>query len=124
MMNPQLAPVKTILCIDDEPSGLLVRSRVLEINGYTVLSAQSGREGLELFRSHPVDVVVLDYYMPELSGEVIASEMRRMKPQVPIILLSAFVEVPETTLKLVDRVVLKAQHPDVLLKEVGLLAAA
>ena len=112
------------MCIDDEPSGLLVRSRVLEINGYTVLSAQSGRDGLELFRRHRVDVVVLDYYMPELSGEAIASEMRRLKPQVPIILLSAFVEVPETTLKLVDRVVLKAQHPDVLLKELELLSAA
>lgn len=116
-MNQQHAPAKVVLCIDDEPSGLLVRSRVLELNGYTVLSTQSGREGLELFRSKPVDVVILDYYMPELSGEVIATEMRRINPDVPIILLSAFVEVPETTLKLVDKVVVKAQHPDVLLKE-------
>jgi CheY-like chemotaxis protein len=123
-MNPPRAPAKVVLCIDDEPSGLLVRSRVLEINGYTVLATQSGSEGLELFRSRPVDVVILDYYMPELSGEAIASEMRRIKPDVPIILLSAFVEVPESTLRLVDRVVVKAQHPDVLLKELELLSAA
>lgn len=116
-MNQQHAPAKVILCIDDEPSGLLVRSRVLELNGYNVLATQSGREGLEIFRSKPVDVVVLDYYMPEVSGEVIASEMRRINPSVPIILLSAFVELPESTLKLVDRVVVKAQHPEVLLKE-------
>lgn len=123
-MNPQHAPAKVVLCIDDEPAGLLVRSRVLEVNGYTVLATQSGREGLHLFQSHRVDIVVLDYYMPELSGEAIASEMRRMKPDVPIVLLSAFVEVPESTLKLVDRVVVKAQHPDVLLKELQLLSAA
>jgi len=106
---------KTILCIDDEAAGLLVRTRILELSGYKVLAAQNGREGLELFARQQIDAVLLDYYMPDMSGESVAAEMRRLKPSVPIVLLSAYVTIPENGLQLVDKIVVKAQHPQVLL---------
>jgi CheY-like chemotaxis protein len=61
-----------ILCIDDEPVGLRVRKMLLESQGYKVLTATSGREGLQLFATHPVDAVVLDYTMPEMNGDQVA----------------------------------------------------
>ena len=106
---------KTILCIDDEAAGLLVRTRILELNGYKVFAAKSGKEGLALFEREAIDAVLLDYFMPDMSGEDVATEMRRTKPDVPIVLLSAYVTIPDNALTLVDKVVIKAQHPQVLL---------
>ena len=79
----------------------------LETFGYTVLTAPSGSKGLELASIHSVDVVIVDYFMPEMNGQEFAIEMRRLKPQAPIIMLSGAVDVPEQALKLVDAFVAK-----------------
>ena len=104
-----------ILCVDDEESGLLVRSNILKLHGYEVLMARTGRAALELFTAQVIDAVVLDFCMPDLQGDTLANEMKRAKSHVPIILLTAYVSVPEQTTRLVDKVVVKAQHPSVLL---------
>ena len=80
----------TILCIDDHWNGLIGRKMLLEKNGYEVLEATGGDEGLKLFLSHPVDAVVLDYRMPGMNGDVVAAKMKRIKSHVPIMLLSAY----------------------------------
>jgi CheY-like chemotaxis protein len=105
-----------VLCVDDEEPGLLVRANILNLHGYTVLTARTGQAALELFASHAVDAVLLDFCMPDLSGEAVACDMKGVKPHVPIILLTAYISVPEKTMQLVDRVVVKAQHPSVLLQ--------
>jgi response regulator RpfG family c-di-GMP phosphodiesterase len=48
------------LCIDDEEPGLVLRKALLESAGYRVLTARSGREGIRVFESNPVDAVVLE----------------------------------------------------------------
>jgi CheY-like chemotaxis protein len=83
-----------ILCIDDERAGLEARRELLEIDGYEVLTAQSGEQGLGLFVSHPIDAVVLDYKMPGMNGDRVARQMRRIKPDVPILMLSGYSELP------------------------------
>jgi two-component system alkaline phosphatase synthesis response regulator PhoP len=100
-----------ILCIDDEPKGLQVRRLLLEHLGYSVLTAASGREGLALFTAHPVAAVVLDYRMPEMDGGQVAVELRRLKPHVKILLLSAYLDLPPEVLKLVDERVVKGTSP-------------
>lgn len=92
-----------ILCIDDEPLGLEVRKMLLEHQGYQVLTALSGVEGLQLFAANPVQAVVLDYSMPGMNGDQVAAEMKRLKPAVKILLLSAYVDLPEEALKCVDK---------------------
>ena len=57
-----------LLCIDDDVQSLEIRKIVFEASGYRVLTASSGADGLRLFRSYPVDAVVLDYHMPEMDG--------------------------------------------------------
>ncbi|MGA8108000.1 MAG: response regulator [Acidobacteriaceae bacterium] len=105
----------TILCIDDEALGLEIRRAVLERAGYQVLTAVDGPAGLSLFREHAVDGVVLDYYMPEMDGGTVAETMRRERPQVPIMLLSAYINLPAEVVTLVDMTLLKGEGPVELL---------
>lgn len=105
----------TILCVDDHWNGLLGRKMLLESQGYQVLEATGGDEGLKLFRSHPVDAVVLDYQMPGMNGDVVAAKMKRMKAHVPIMLLSAYGPLPERKLGSVDTFLSKSQEPKLLL---------
>jgi len=104
----------TILCIDDEPVGLRVRKLLLESQGYKVLTATSGREGLELFASNPVSAVVLDYAMPEMNGEQVAIALKHLKPSVKILLFSAYVKFPDEVLRWVDGYAVKGEHPKAL----------
>jgi len=104
-----------VLCIDDEPMVLATRKLVLQAAGYDVVTAPGGREGLELFASNTIDVVVLDYQMPGLTGDEVAAEMKRLNPDIPIVMLSAFVSLPHAALETVDAFVTKGEHPTVLL---------
>ena len=84
-----------ILAVDDEGAGLYFRKLILEHAGHTVISAQTTEEALRLFRSHDVDLVVTDHLLGRNTGLDMAQEMKRSKPQVPIILLSGTSSVPE-----------------------------
>jgi len=95
-------PLHLILCIDDDVVGLSVRRRLLEHTGYRVLTAADGRTGLELFAAHPVDVVILDYAMPQMDGGQVALQMRQIKPEVPILMLSAYIDLPADVISLID----------------------
>jgi CheY-like chemotaxis protein len=96
-----------LLCIDDDEDVLECEKSFLESFGYTVLTAASGGKGLELASRHSVDIVIVDYLMPEMNGHEVAIEIRRLNPQAPIIMLSAAVDVPEQALKLVNAFIAK-----------------
>jgi CheY-like chemotaxis protein len=55
----------------------------IETFGYTILTSASGGQGLELASMRPVDVMIVDYLMPEMNGQEVAGEIRRRKPQAP-----------------------------------------
>ena len=78
-----------ILCADDNLSVLEGWKMLLERNGYDVLTATDGKEAFQEFVSHPVDLVLLDYHMPHMNGDVAAAHMRSCKTDVPIALFSA-----------------------------------
>lgn len=105
----------TILCIDDHWNGLIGRKKFLEQNGYEVLEASGGDEGLKLFLSRNVDAVVLDYQMPGMSGDVVATKMKRINSHIPIMLLSAYGPLPKNKLRAVDSFLSKSQPPNILL---------
>jgi CheY-like chemotaxis protein len=109
---------KTVLCVDDEKIGLRVRKIMLESHGFRVLTANSGEQGLSLFDAHHIDLVVLDYYMPGLNGGEVAAEMRRRKPAVPIIFLSAYFSLPPAALELANAFITKGDPPDILIQKI------
>ena len=96
-----------VLCIDDDPAILECEQRFLEAFGYRVLTALSGSKGVELASIHSVDVVIVDYCMPEMNGPEVAVEIKRLRPHAPIIMLSGAVDIPKKALKVVDAFVPK-----------------
>jgi len=105
----------TILCIDDHWNGLIGRKMLLEQNGYEVLEASGGDEGLKLFLSRNVDAVVVDYQMPGMNGDVVAEKIKRINSHVPIMLLSAYGPLPKSKLRAVDSFLTKSQPPQIIL---------
>ena len=118
--NPELQS-GVVLCIDDNEDVLECEKAFLESFGYTVLTAASGGKGLELASIYPVDVVIVDYLMPEMNGQEVAIEMRRLKPQAPIIMLSGSMDVPEQVLTLVDAFIAKDRLASQLLPAIAQL---
>jgi CheY-like chemotaxis protein len=112
---------RVVLCIDDNHDVLECEKIFLESFGFTVLTAPGGAQGLELACAHPIDVVIVDYLMPGMNGHEFAIEMRRVKPQTPIIMLSAEIDVPEQVLKWVDLFVPKDRLPSHLLPAIAQL---
>jgi CheY-like chemotaxis protein len=112
-----------VLCVDDEFNGLEGRKMLLEEAGCKVLVASRGRDAMRLFASHPVDLVLLDYHMPGMNGDVVAEHMKSSQPDVPIALLSADEGLPEGALRWVDVFVSKSESPANLLQAVEYLLA-
>jgi CheY-like chemotaxis protein len=80
-----------ILVIDDEPVVGRVAQRILESCGLKVLVADSGRAGIELLESgERVDSVLLDLTMPEMDGAQTYHELRKRRPDLPIVLCSGY----------------------------------
>jgi CheY-like chemotaxis protein len=99
----------TILCVDDHWNDLIERKALLERNCFEVLDATSWEEGLELFLDHTVHVVILDYQLTGMAGDVVAAMMKRLKPHIPILLLSAYGPLPEKKLRAVDAFLCKSE---------------
>lgn len=114
----ETSPVKRhqVLCIDDEMSNLKVRKLLLEYAGFSVLTASSGKEGLELFASRPIDAVIVDYSMPEMDGGIVAEQIKLKRARTPIIMLSAYPGARATVDKIVDAFVDKGGDPRELLE--------
>ena len=111
-----------ILCIDDEEPALILRRRVLEKAGYRVLTALTGKEGIEMFRHQPIDVVVLDYWMADMDGLDVAAELKTLKPKTPIIMLSGYASILDEGLGKVDLWLRKGEgDPEQLLLAVAQL---
>lgn len=107
-----------ILCVDDEAVGLSVRKMLLESRGYRVFTAENGPDALVLFSSEDLDLVILDYLMPGMHGDVVAQRMKDLRPDLPIIMLSAYVDLPSETLARVDKSVTKGEAPSILLEAI------
>jgi PAS domain S-box-containing protein len=95
--RPESAPVAargTVLVIDDEQTVQAVAARMLEILGFRALLASDGRQGLELYRRHRAEItgVLLDLTMPHLDGEETFHELRRIAPEVRVLLMSGYNE--------------------------------
>ena len=121
MQSPNLGQ-KTILCAEDDEDQLMSRRLVFESGGFRVLLARSGTEALQMFQDNTVDAVVLDYWMPRMKGLSVAREMKRMRPNTPIIVLSGFAALPDETIGVVDTWLQKRDvEPGELLAEVDRL---
>ena len=77
-----------ILVIDDEQGIRNLLDTLLRRKGYDVVLAESGRQGLELFRRERPDVIVLDLKMPEMDGLTVLQQIQNLDPGKPVIILT------------------------------------
>jgi len=84
----------TVLVVDDDDGVRTVATLSLERAGFCVVSARDGEEGLALVRKHrgAFDVVLLDMTMPKLSGAVTFHLIKQLRPELPIVLTSGYIE--------------------------------
>lgn len=116
------ARTATVLCIDDEQTALQLRQNLLESAGYKVLGAKSGALGIKTFKNHPVDAVILDYWMADMNGLQVAREIRKLNSAIPIIILSAYGELLDESLGLADLWIRKGEEdPEYLLSRLDQL---
>jgi DNA-binding response OmpR family regulator len=79
----------TVLIVDDNKEVVDILSRLLSRHNLTPIGAYSGSECLDIVRSRPIDVVILDVMMPGMDGLEVCKELKRLSPSLPVILLTA-----------------------------------
>jgi CheY-like chemotaxis protein len=117
-MTPTWLTKRTILCMDGDIAILCYEKALLERSGYTVLTAASAQQGLRLVTMCKCDAVLLDYEMHEMNGSEVAVEIKRVRPDLAVILLSGS-DVPMHVLALVDAFVPKLEASRQLLPTIA-----
>lgn len=84
--------MKKILVADDEMSIRLLYSEELREEGYEVYLASNGKEALEVVDKVPIDLIILDIKMPEMSGIEVLRQIKEKNPNLPVLLSSAYSE--------------------------------
>lgn len=110
---------ETLLYVDDDPLRLEVMVARLRLLGYRVLAARNGAEALVAFDSEPVDLAIVDYYMPGMSGDLLAMEMKNRRPEVPVIIFSGVFTLSEMVVAFVDGFVSTSDDPEALLEKIA-----
>jgi len=94
---------KKILVVDDEPDIVESIKTVLEREGYAVVTAQNGAEALKKLEKHKVDLALIDFFMPEMSGRQLIEEIRKnpaiSKTKVAMVTVAQIPTVGQKTLK-------------------------
>ncbi len=106
---------KTLLCIDDNETALHARKLMLEGAGYTVLVASDSATAMEIFSSSSVDMVVSDHLLQGCTGIELAAAMKKLKPDVPIVII---LDAPEG-IEHVDLFISKGDSPQGVLRNIS-----
>ncbi|MDA3897127.1 MAG: PAS domain S-box protein [Desulfobacteraceae bacterium] len=90
--EPVFTGTERILFVDDEPTNVKVSQKILERLGYEVVGRTSSVEALELFKTKPdqFDLVITDMTMPHMTGDQLARQLIKIRPDIPIILCTGF----------------------------------
>jgi CheY-like chemotaxis protein len=90
--SARTATLGSILLVDDNKLGLSARKTVLEELGHRIVTASNGVDALEQFGARKFDLVVTDYKMPRMDGLELIIGLRKIRPDLPVILISGFVD--------------------------------
>src|SRR4051812_37815531 len=82
--------LRKILVVDDEESIREFFEIMLKREGYQVLSAANGKEGLDQLKKHQVDLIISDIQMPEMSGLQMLASVKEQDPEMPVVMITAF----------------------------------
>lgn len=102
-------PPRVLLCIDDRPRLLQLRETLLGKHGYVVITANTAPAAIAKLENCAIDAVLLEYKSAGMDAEAVAFQIKQRFPNQPMVLLSAYPEMPERVLWLVDEYVMKSE---------------
>jgi CheY-like chemotaxis protein len=98
----------TILCVDDQPSNLQIRAMLLEQFGCRALTAADHQAALHTISEEEVDLAIIDYHLADgETGEEVVRDVRVVRPQMPLIMLTGDSKLPQSACDCVDEVLIK-----------------
>lgn len=101
-----------VLCVENHSEYLDALKYMLESAGYEVVSATTGSEGLSMLRKQPIQGVLLEYDLPDATGSAIRAEMKRIKPEVPVLLFTGVGSQTPFLLRFFDSYLRNAERPE------------
>jgi CheY-like chemotaxis protein len=114
---------RTLLCVDDDSTFRTLYKNLLGSHGYEVTVAANGRQALKLFLSRKIDAVLTDFEMPEMTGAELAARLKRLRPELPVVLVSGTKSVVEQPPEAVDASVAKGAPVSKLVDQLESLLA-
>jgi response regulator RpfG family c-di-GMP phosphodiesterase len=87
MTDMKMSEMK-ILCVEHQPECMSALKHMLESAGYQVTTATTGTQALRLLTTREIDGVLLEYDLPDAIGSAVRAEMKRIKPEVPVLLFA------------------------------------
>lgn len=115
---------RKLLCVDDDSGIRKLYKDMFGCYGYDVTVAASGREALKLFLSRKVDAVVTDLEMPGMTGTELASKLKRLRPELPVVLVSGSKKAADVPSQLIDASVPKGAPITKLIDQMDKVIAA
>jgi CheY-like chemotaxis protein len=113
----------TVLIVDDDPAVRRLAATILKVEGYTVLEAQDGEQGLQVTREQSPDVILMDLMMPRLDGRGMFHGLEELEERPPVVVVSAY-RSDEACRELgAEASILKPFEPEELVDAVERLAA-
>ena len=112
---------KRILLVDDDQGALESITLLLRIDRHIVTQVRNSSEALALLANEPFDLVILDYFMPEMKGNELAAKIRRSVPGLPILMVTAYFEKLVDTDNPVDAIIAKPFGVDELRQAIAKL---
>jgi len=100
-----------VLCVENHPEYMSALKYMLESAGYEVMTATTGWQALNLVRTQALLGVLLDYELPDAAGAVVRAEMKRIKPEVPVLLFNGVGSQTPFLLRFLDSYLRNPERP-------------
>jgi len=101
-----------VLCVESHREYMDALRYMLETAGYEVVSASTGRQGLSMFTKQSIQGVLLEYDLPDAPGSAVRAEMKRIKPEVPVLLFAGIGSQTPFLLRFFDSYLRNADKPE------------
>ena len=106
-----------VLCVENHPGYMGTLKFMLESAGYEVMAATTGGQALDLMRAHPVRGVLLEYDLPDATGTAVRAEMKRIKPDIPVLLFAGIGTQTPFLLRFFDSYLRNSERPEGVFEE-------
>ncbi len=101
-----------VLCVESHKEYLDALTFLLEAAGYEVVSAGTGSQGLSMLMKQPIQGVLLEYDLPDATGSAVRAEMKRIKPEIPVLLFAGVGSQTPFLLRFFDSYLRNSERPD------------